>query len=62
MSWSKRRVYSLRFGLIKFIAKKLVINDNPVGIADIWTPPTDQSSHIGKAKKGEIEIQKAGTF
>ena len=32
------------------------------GIADVWTPPTDLSSHIGKAKKGEIQIQKAGAF
>ena len=32
------------------------------GFADIWTPPTDLSSHIGKAKKGEIQIQKAGAF
>ncbi|ABV50894.1 Hypothetical protein P9215_12791 [Prochlorococcus marinus str. MIT 9215] len=35
---------------------------NREGIADIWTPPTDLSSHIGKAKKGEIQIQKAGAF
>ena len=35
---------------------------NREGVADIWTPPTNLSPQIWKAKKGEIQIQKAGAF